>query len=202
MAHNRDRWDPVAPPPTGLVRPVAVDPDGVAGPTRGQARSGRWRRTSRGRRVPATVDGTVPEQRILQQAVRLPRGGAVTGWAALRLHGAGLVDGRSRDATSLLPVPLALPPSARLRPDPGARVLRDRLDPAEVRLVHGIACTAAERAAFDAARTAATLVESVVALDMAFAGEVTSRARLKEYVAGRAGLEGCPAGAPGPHPGE
>jgi hypothetical protein len=35
------RWDPIAPPVTDLVRPVRVDPTGLTGPTRAQARGAR-----------------------------------------------------------------------------------------------------------------------------------------------------------------
>lgn len=192
MGRDRHRWQPVAPAPTGLVRPVPPDHEGIDGPTRGQAAGPGWRRTSRGLHVPAAVDGAVPEQRILEQSVRLPDGGAVTGWASLRLHGAGLVDGLDRDGTTPLPVPLALPPSSRLRPHPGAVIMRDRLESAEVRLVCGIPCTAPERGTFDAARIAPPLEESVVALDMACAGEVTSLDRMRTYVADRAGWKGVP----------
>ena len=64
MPSPRHRWDPVAPPPRGLVRPVALDPLGVTGPTRGAARGRAWRRSSQGRYVPASTDGDLPEQRM------------------------------------------------------------------------------------------------------------------------------------------
>ena len=66
-----------------LVRPVRVDPEGLTGPTRGQARGPGWRRTSQGLHVPAGVDVT-PEQRIVEAAAVLRKDEAVAGWAALR----------------------------------------------------------------------------------------------------------------------
>jgi hypothetical protein len=46
--------------------------------------------------VPASVDGTLPEQRILEQSMRLRSGGAVTGWASCRMHGGAFFDGLRR----------------------------------------------------------------------------------------------------------
>ena len=55
----------------GLVLPIQVDPCGLAGPTRMQVRGGAWRRTSRGMYVPSSVDGHLPEQRIIEAAAVL-----------------------------------------------------------------------------------------------------------------------------------
>ena len=112
--------DPASCPPDGLVRPVPVDPTGRNGPTRGQANGFRWRRTSCGLFVPAMVDAGVPEQRILEQSMRLT-GGAVTGWASCRLHGAAFFDGLRRDGRTLIPVPLNCGPLHQIRRLPGGR---------------------------------------------------------------------------------
>jgi hypothetical protein len=53
------------------VRPVPVDPTGVAGPTRGQAQGPHWVRVGANAYLPATVDRSVPEQRILEKSVHL-----------------------------------------------------------------------------------------------------------------------------------
>ncbi|MFD0806573.1 hypothetical protein ACFQ0K_10795 [Nocardioides caeni] len=56
-------------PRPGLVRPVRLDPSGVRGPTRGQARNrSRYRRSSFGFYVPATADRGNVEQRIVEAA--------------------------------------------------------------------------------------------------------------------------------------
>ena len=55
--------------------------------------------------MPATVDPEVPEQRILEQAMRLVSGGAVTGWAACRMHGAAFFDGLRDGGRTRVPVP-------------------------------------------------------------------------------------------------
>ena len=101
--------------PADLVRPVRTDPSGTDGPTRNQARGPYWKQTSSGMYVPSSVDSTVVEQRILEQGSRIPGYGAVTGWAALRWHGATYFDGTGYDG-ELLPVPLILHDG--IRPDP------------------------------------------------------------------------------------
>ncbi len=87
--------------------------------------------------MPASVDGTGAEQRILEQAVRLPTGGAVTGWAGCRLWGAAFFDGRAPDGQTLLPVPLAVG-GGNVRGDSAVRVMRDRLGPDEVVVRFGV----------------------------------------------------------------
>lgn len=184
-------WQPVAPTPSGLVRPVSRDPIGRAGPSRGAARGLRWRRTSQGYYVPASVDGSSPEQRTLEQSVRLPDGGAVTGWAACRLWGAAFFDGLARDGHAPLPVPLATG-GRRVRGDHLVHVMRDRLDPDEVVVRFGIPCVRAERALFDAMRVSLDVREAVVAMDMMAAAERTSVHRMRRYVQSRAGWRGLP----------
>ncbi|MGI8900321.1 MAG: hypothetical protein ACR2HA_05235 [Nocardioides sp.] len=186
------RGAPVARPPQGLVRPVPIDPTGRTGPTRGQAAGTRWRTNSRGFHVPAWVDGDCPEQRVLEQSLRLPAGGAVMGWAGCRLLSANFFDGLARDGVTRLPVPLALGRGGNIREDDRVTVSRDPLLDDEVVWVYGIPCTTPERATFDAVRTATDLMEAVVALDMAFAGEVTSMSRMRAYVADTAGWKGVP----------
>ncbi len=78
-----------------VVVPVRVDPAGVRGPTPDQARGRRWRRTSPGRYVPASVAGDTldrVDQRIVEVAAGLPAGAGVTGWAALHWQGARYLD--------------------------------------------------------------------------------------------------------------
>jgi hypothetical protein len=182
MPVARHRWDPVCDPPTGLVRPVPLDPTGRAGPTRGQARGSSWRRTSHGLYVPSAVDPAVVEQRILEQSMRLVSGGAVTGWASLRLHGGAFFDGLGRDGRTLLPVPLNCSPLHQIHRQPGDDLRRDILLGREITMLYDVPCTVAVRATFDAVRYAVNLREAVVALDMAFAAEITSLSRIREYL--------------------
>ncbi len=185
-----DSWRLQAAPPPDLVRPVRIDPTGRAGPTKGAAAGPRWRRTSRGLYVPTSVDASCVEQRILEESSRLPAGGVVSGWAALRLHGAGYVDGRDRDGRTLLPVPLVLPPDTNLAPGAGAVIHRERLSPAERTEAHGIPVAHRCRAAFDAARWAHDLRAAVVVLDMALAAGVVAARSLKAFTTSRAGWPG------------
>jgi hypothetical protein len=174
----------------GLVRPVRRDPTGRTGPTPGQARGPGWRKTGHGLYVPARITDESPEQRIVEQAARLPPGGAVTGWAGGRLFGAAFLDGLQPDGRTRLPVPLAIGPRGNIRADGAVTLSRDRLDPDEVCVRFGIPCTSRERGIFDAARWAPDLREAVVVIEMAAAGRVTSVRRLSRYVDGRAGWQG------------
>lgn len=183
-------WQPRCRPPARLVRPVRLDPTGASGPTRGQARSQRWRPSSRGFYVPAGTDSSVPEQRILEASVLLPPHGAVTGWAAIRWRGGGYFDGLAADGVTVFPVQLAA--GRYIRDRPGTRVMRDRLDPGEITVVRGLPCTTTERALFDDMRTSVDVPEATVRMDMAAAAELTSVSRMWGYSRGRGGWNGLP----------
>ncbi|MGZ4429861.1 MAG: hypothetical protein ACXVXH_17745, partial [Nocardioidaceae bacterium] len=124
--------------------------------------------------------------------MRLPRNGAVTGWASLRLHRANFFDGLARDGTTRKPVPLITGPSQGRRRHDGVLWSQDSLDPAEVRVRHGIRHTTVERALFDEMRVADNLREAVVSIDMAAAAGLTTILRMQRYVAGHAGRAGAP----------
>lgn len=172
-----DFWDPRCAPPRDLVRPIGVDPTGHWGPTKRQAAGPRWRRTSRGAYVPADVDASVPEQRIVEQAHRLPPGAAVTGWAALRLHGARYFDGSAWDRTALR-VPVVLGPGERLDSDDEIHVSREPWDPQQVWLRAGIRVTEPRRALFDELRRDQDWRDRVVAMDMTAAAGLVSIAQI------------------------
>lgn len=188
MVRVAHRWDLRSPEPHGLVWPVPVDATGERGPTRGQAGGPRWRRTGHNLYVPAAVDAARVEQRIVEAAARLPVGGLVSGWAALRMHRVNLCDGRDR-ALAELPVPVVLPPTANLRP-----LLLERhrgAVPAEERTCcFGVPCTTPSRALFDAMVWAPDLREAVVVADMAFAARAVERRSFAAWVAARAGRKG------------
>lgn len=186
------KWDPTCPLPAALVRPLPSDPAGRAGPTPGQARGPKWRCTTPGLFVPAGVSDDLPEQRILEQSMRLPTGGAVTAWAACRLWRAAFFDGLMPDGRTRRPVPLAIGAAGRIRELPGSTILRDRLEPGEIVLILGIPCTVRRRALFDEMRHAPDLREAVVAMDMMAAAEQVSISQMHEYVATRVGWSGVP----------
>jgi hypothetical protein len=131
--------------------------------------------------VPADVDSEVPEQRILEQSMRLT-GGAVTGWASCRMQSAAFFDGLKRDGRTPIPVPLNCGPLHQIRRHPGDDLLRDILVGDEIVQVHGVPCTVVNRATFDAMRFAAHLREAVVALDMMAAAMLTSVRRMTDYI--------------------
>ncbi len=188
---GKHRWDPVCPAPTGLVRPVRVDPRGLSGPTRATARSRAWRRVSQGYYVPVGTDSTRPEQRIIVASVRLPTTGAVTGWAACRLYGGTFFDGLEPDGRTPQPVPLAIGPGGNIRADDQVRLSRDRLPAADVIVRHGVRVTVSVRAVFDAVRHARDEREATVALDMAVAALITSVQRVGAYAATHPGVTGA-----------
>lgn len=188
MAH---RWDPVAPRVTGLVTPVRLDRLGLQGPTRGQARGKRWRQTTTGFYVREPLSDDRVEQRILEQSVRLTGAGAVTGWAALRLHRGGFFDGLDRDGRTRLPVPIVAGAN-RIRQHSAITLSRERLHEGQVVIRLGIRCTDVHPALFDEMRRTGELRDAVTAADMAFAAELTSIRRMRGYVEDRLGSRGLP----------
>lgn len=132
--------------------------------------------------MPADVDAHVPEQRILEQGMRLRSGGAVTGWAACRMHGAAFFDGLRGDGSTEIPVPLDCGPLHQIRRLPGDDLVRDILLGEEIVLVGGVPCTVPERATFDAMRYARGVREAVVAVDMMAAAGLVTVAGMREYV--------------------
>jgi len=97
-------WHPRCLPPTGLIAPVRRGVDDREGPTPGVLRGDGWRPTARGWHVPALTPAS-PEQRAFEVVVRLPPGGLVTGWAALRLAGAAYFEGLCGDRAHRCPSP-------------------------------------------------------------------------------------------------
>lgn len=172
------RWDPIAPPVTGLVAPVRV---GDGGPTAKQARGPGWRKTSPGLYVPAHVDDSLVEQRIVEAAAR---GGVVTGWAALRLQGGGFFDGLARDGSTRLPVIIAACGS-RIGSTAGVEVVEDRIPPDDITIAHGIRCASVERALFDEMRRIGEVREMAVAIGAACAAGLSTVPRMRTYVATR-----------------
>lgn len=175
------RWDPIAPPVSGLVLPVRLDPTGQRGPTRGQARGPGWRITSPGLAVPVQVSDELVEQRILEAHARAGPRSVITGWAALRIHGGNFFDGLGRDGRTRRPVPIAAN-GGRLT---GVGVVRDRIPEDEVVVVHGIRCARPERALFDEMQAIGEIREMAVAVGSACAAELTSVKRMRLYAATR-----------------
>lgn len=154
--------------------PLGVGEDG---PTAGEARGPRWRRTSPGLYVPATVAAGV-EQHVLEQAQRLPSGGAVGGWASLRWQGAAYFDGRvGRDR--LRDVPLVVARPGHLADVPGSRAVRPRRMPGIV-VVDGVPCVEPVASLVDELAAARGLRHAVAMVDMALAARVVTLAALTD----------------------
>lgn len=167
-------------PAFGLVPPLRASPDG---PTRNQLRGKSWRKVTHGLYVPASTDRTRVEQRIAEEAGRLQGGGAVTAWAALRLHRGGFFDGLEPDGRTEIPVPLALGTTYNLTKSPAIQLFRERLHAADVTHVGGVPVTVECRAVFDEMRRRGDFREAVVAMDMAAAAEIASIRQVREYAA-------------------
>jgi hypothetical protein len=172
--------------PDGLVTPRRIG--SIGGPTRHQARGPAWRQTSSGMYVPAGVDGGIVEQRILEQAMRMPHHGAVTGWAALRWRGAQYFSGRDGDGGAM-PVPLVVG-LARLRPDPRVTISQAQIAPSEYTHVGGIRCATVQRALFDEMCNASGVRAAVVALEKVTAARMISVRLMSRYVELRPGWTG------------
>lgn len=171
-----EHFRPVVAPPTGLVVPRRTDPSGRAGPTPGQARGRGWRRTTPGLHVPSATPASV-EQRVLEQSQRLPPGGAVGGWASLRLHGAAYFDGTDARGRPT-PVPLVLPPGRDLHPFAGGRAVRPTA-PFEVVRRHGVPCLEPYAALLWELSAVPDALAALVAVDMALAAGVVRLDRLR-----------------------
>lgn len=167
------RERPVGLPP-GLIWPLRVDPSGLAGPTRGQARGPSWRVSSYGLYVPADAPTSV-EQRIVEAAARLPAYGGVTGWAALRWMGGVWFDGLASRGRIQRPVDLATADSS-IRSQPGIRVSEERLAPCELMAHAGLVVTSPVRSLFFAMRYAGGRDAALALADMAAYSDLVSRA--------------------------
>ena len=126
------------------------------------------------------VDEDVVEQRILEQAHRLPGYGAVTAWAALRWQGARYFDGTDREGERL-PVPLTLG-EHMLRADPRVSIRRGQLGDYERHEVDGVSCAVWQRALFDEIVRIGSLRPAVVAADMTWAAGLGGSAEFWAYL--------------------
>jgi hypothetical protein len=183
-------WTPRCRRPDGLVAPVRVDPSGLAGPTKRQAGGPNWRQTSAGLYVPSDVGDSIVEQRILEQGQRVYKHGAVTGWAAMRWHGAAYFNGEGPDG-SRIPVPLVVG-RRPLRCDPRVDIDLSQIAPSERLQRAGIWVTTVQRALFDVVRREPALRLAVAAIDMAAAARLISVHLMGQYVLGRFAWTGVP----------
>lgn len=143
------------------------------GPTRAVARGPQWRCSSRGLYVPASVDASLPEQRIVEAAGLLRRyGGAVTGWAALRWSGGRWFTGTTAYGEPR-PVCLAV---HEVRPQSGVVITEEKLDPRMVVTHDGLTITHPLSSTTFEMRHADSEVEAAVCWEMAAYDDLVDRA--------------------------
>lgn len=163
--------------------PVRVDPLGIDGPTPGQARGPRWRRTpGPGLFVPSSVPVDSGFQRIVEAVAGAPEGSGATGWAALHWQRARWFTGRTAHGDPL-PVPLAIGDTAHLAPRAGVQLHRDWLFDGDIIHVDGLPITRAERSICTAALRARSLEDTVRIICMAMADDLASLSELRSYAA-------------------
>lgn len=164
----------------GIVVPVAVDPRGVTGPTRGQARGPGWRRTSYGMYVPIDTPTDSTEQRIVEAVASASTRTAATGWAALHWQGARWFSGKSATGEEI-PVPLAIGDDQHRVRRSGARLCHDWLFADDLMQVDGLPITRPERSVCVAALRARTFEETVQIIDMAAYDDLIDLGSLAAY---------------------
>lgn len=160
--------------------PMRVDPTGRHGPTPKAVRCGRWRRVGPGWFVPADVDSSHVDQRIVEAAVHLGPYGAVTGWAALHWSGGRWFGGQDRGAER--PVVLATG-DAGIRAAPGLLVSEEQLLPADIVVVDGLRVTTPVRSVLYEMRYATGGLGALTALDMACHSDLVSVEEAAGYAA-------------------
>lgn len=121
--------------------------------------------------------------------MRLPAGGAVSGWAALRLWGGGFFDG-TIDGRRELPVDLVIPQGADLRPAPGIVRHREAMAASDVVRRHGIPCANPARALFDAIRWEPNPLRRQQIADLALSARIVTRGDVGSYLDQRQGARG------------
>lgn len=165
----------------GLALPVKVDRAGIEGPRSREAAGPHWRSPYRGWHVPAAVDGSRADQRIVEAAALLPATGAITGWAALHWAGGRYFDGTTRAGSGVVPVTLALDNRRRLRQQTGVELCEEFLDPADVIVVDGLPLTTHPRSVCRLLRGSRSLEDRVRILDMAAFDDLCSPAEVHTY---------------------
>lgn len=158
--------------------------------TPGFARGATWDQTSTGLYVPAGTDRGKAQQRIVEEAARLPPYGVVTGWAACLLLGAAWLDGLASDGRTRLPIAVAVGARGGVKRHRGIVVSFERLPEWEVWRRNGIRVALPERAVFDEMRQHDGR-EALVVLESALAAGITSLYRMKAYAAGHASARRC-----------
>jgi hypothetical protein len=114
------------------------------------------------------------------------------GWAALAWMGVTALDGRTGPGgLTLLPVPVCIGPTGRLRPRPGLAIDRSTLLAVDIIEHNGALVTTAERSCLDVMRLCGA-EEGLVVADAAIRAGLTTRQQLSEALDRMIGLKGVP----------
>jgi hypothetical protein len=114
------------------------------------------------------------------------------GWAALAWMGVTALDGRTGPGgMTLLPVPVCIGPTGRLRPRPGLAIDRSTLLAVDIIEHNGALVTTAERSCLDVMRFCGA-EEGLVVADAAIRAGLTTRQQLSEALDRMIGLKGVP----------
>lgn len=106
-----------------------------------------------------------PDARVAHVLPLLTEHSVLTGWAAARLQGSTMLDGRSGGGCPL-DVLVASPGVGQHRHQSGVRGTRALILPHEQTVVGGVRCATLERAVYDELRTCRSLDDAVAVLDM------------------------------------
>jgi hypothetical protein len=157
-----------------MVWPVRVDPRGIDGPTPDVARGKRYRRSSRGLYVPAEVDESCVEQRVVEAAALLHGWGGVTGWAGLSWLGGIWFNGLESDGVTEWPVPLAVGLNHPMAEQAGFLISNAGVPPHHLMRVDGVRVTTPLRSLTFEMRRARTVVEAARLFAMAAYSDLVS----------------------------
>jgi hypothetical protein len=114
------------------------------------------------------------------------------GWAALAWMGVTALDGRTGPGgLTLLPVPVCIGPTGRLRPRPGLAIDRSTLLAVDIIEHNGALVTTAERSCLDVMRFCGA-EEGLVVADAAIRAGLTTRQQLSDALDRMIGLKGVP----------
>jgi hypothetical protein len=133
----------------------------------------------------------VPEQRIVEASVVLPRFGGVTGWAALRWAGGVWFDGTTGGGRDLRVVTLATGYADVLN-QPGIQISQERLGPTELMVTDGLSVTSHVRSVCFEMRYASSTRAAVEVLDMAAYSDLVSIDEVTCYALHHSGWTGIP----------
>lgn len=165
----------------GAIWPSHRDGSGVDGPTAWGTRSGRWRQVGHNLWVPADVDETQRDQRVVEAAAQLPAHGGVTGWAALGWLGGVWFTGVGAGG-ELRPVPVAVGSGNRMRGRRGLEICQEVVVPHHLARSGGVRITSALWSVGYAMRKALSDEAAVVAFDMAAFNDLVSIEELTAYI--------------------